>query len=372
MDDTSRRVGNSESIAGRGDEDVRGRSNADEQDEDVTRRTREIRHDIEQTREELSETVEAIQEKLRPRNIVAGATQRVKTATTERVREMVDNAGEAAQDAASYARERLEGTYDSVRTNPIPAAMIGIGAAWLLMQRSGGNRGYRQNANSRSYTGGETSRDYTARDYPYRAGNPSWSNASEESGFFHRVRNNPIPAALATIGLSWLAFSDGEGDREVGRDRYAGSYGAYGTDRYRRAPRSGDESTTEGESLVDRAKESAEYLQDRAQQVQGRAQEYVEESRVAVRRVSRRAQTQLQRMMEDNPLLVGAGALMIGAAFGLAVPETDRENELMGDARDSVVERAQSLARDAATNVQNAAGTAVVDAAKKTLTGEQS
>ena len=73
-------------------------------------------------------------------------------------------------------------------------------------------------------------------------------------------------------------------------------------------------------------------------------------------------------MVQENPLLVGAGALMLGAAFGMAVPETDVENEWMGEARDTIVERARDTAREAANQVQQAAGS-VADAAGK-LTGK--
>ena len=57
----------------------------------------------------------------------------------------------------------------------------------------------------------------------------------------------------------------------------------------------------------------------------------------------------------DNPLAVGAIAAGIGAAIGFALPETERENELMGQSRDAMVDRAQDLARDAAERVTNAA-----------------
>ena len=85
-----------------------------------------------------------------------------------------------------------------------------------------------------------------------------------------------------------------------------------------------------------------------------------------MRRMVRRRQSQLQHMVQDNPLLVGAGALMLGVAFGMAVPETDTENEWMGEARDTVVGRARDVARDAASQVQDAANT-VADAAKKVV-----
>ena len=48
--------------------------------------------------------------------------------------------------------------------------------------------------------------------------------------------------------------------------------------------------------------------------------------------------------MEHNPLAVGAVAMAVGAAVGLALPETRREQELMGDARDRVVDNAKSMA----------------------------
>ena len=54
----------------------------------------------------------------------------------------------------------------------------------------------------------------------------------------------------------------------------------------------------------------------------------------ALRRGGQQARAQLHRMASENPLLVAAGAVLIGAAFGLALPETERENSLMGEARD--------------------------------------
>ena len=66
--------------------------------------------------------------------------------------------------------------------------------------------------------------------------------------------------------------------------------------------------------------------------------------------------------MEHNPLAVGAVAMAVGAAVGLALPETRREQALMGDARDRVVDNAKSMASsavDRATEAaQNIVGTA--------------
>jgi ElaB/YqjD/DUF883 family membrane-anchored ribosome-binding protein len=97
-------------------------------------------------------------------------------------------------------------------------------------------------------------------------------------------------------------------------------------------------------------------VSESAEKVTSRAKDYLGDTSQELQSQGRRAQNQLQRMLEDSPLLVGAGALMIGAAFGFAVPETETENQLMGEARNTVMERTQEMAKNAASQVQEAAG----------------
>ncbi len=46
-------------------------------------------------------------------------------------------------------------------------------------------------------------------------------------------------------------------------------------------------------------------------------------------------------MLQENPLAVGTLAVGVGAAVGLAIPETSKEHEVMGEARDNLVDKAQ-------------------------------
>ena len=88
-------------------------------------RTREIRAEIEQTREDLSETVNAIQDRLQPSTLASNAVESVKDAARERIGDIADT------DAVQY-----------VRANPLPTAMIGIGIAglaWLAFGRDADN-----------------------------------------------------------------------------------------------------------------------------------------------------------------------------------------------------------------------------------------
>lgn len=316
MDDSPGRVKDPRNVIGTagstGGDAARESGNIDE-------RTSQIRTEIEETRVEMTETIDAIQEKLTPRNIVASATDRVKAAATERVRDMADTASQTAQQAMDYTREATSGVTDRLRDNPVPLALIGLGAAWLLARRNTssrrGNYGIRRS--ERDY-GREYGTEPTRDEALYGNG--------RERGLMERIRQNPIPATLAGVGLSWLALSGSES----GRREYVADW---------------DEESGE-ERWADRTRD------------------YVSDKSASMRRMARRRQSQLQHMIQDNPLLVGCGAMMLGVAFGMAVPETETENQWMGEARESVVGRARDMARDAANQVQDAAGT-VADAAGK-------
>ena len=60
-------------------------------------------------------------------------------------------------------------------------------------------------------------------------------------------------------------------------------------------------------------------------------------------------------MLRESPLTVGALAVGAGAAIGLAVPQTRQEHEVMGEARDTLVEKAQEKAEEAQEKVQRVA-----------------
>jgi ElaB/YqjD/DUF883 family membrane-anchored ribosome-binding protein len=92
-----------------------------------------------------------------------------------------------------------------------------------------------------------------------------------------------------------------------------------------------------------------------------------------MRRTARQTRNGLQRFVTENPLAAGAVAAAVGATIGLALPETQKENEMMGEARDTVVNKAQDAARDAADRVQDAAQRVkdvAADAAKSVTRGE--
>jgi hypothetical protein len=92
-------------------------------------RTQDIREEIAQTRMEMSKTIGAIEDRLRPSNLVARAGETVRNTATEKVKDMANTAGYAANRINNTSFARM------VKSNPIPSAMIAVGTAWLLMRR---------------------------------------------------------------------------------------------------------------------------------------------------------------------------------------------------------------------------------------------
>jgi len=230
------------------------------------------RAEIERTRADMSETVDAIQERLSPENLKEQAKDRVKEATVGR-----------AQEAGS-------GIVETIRANPLPAALTGIGLGWLLVSARGSGSGQMRYRDRRAYP-----YDY---DYPPSYGGRTTTTSGGTS----------VP-------------SPGEA---LGRAR-------------------------------DRVGESATQAQDRAGEVASQAQDRVSNLTEQARYQARRASGGFQRMLRENPLTMGALAVGTGAAVGLAIPQSTQEHEVMGEARDTFVEKAQEKAHEAQERVQRVA-----------------
>jgi hypothetical protein len=90
--------------------------------------TTEIRLQIEQTRAEMSQTVDAIQARLSPRRLVNDAAQSVKDATVGHVKRLVAKTNGMLGNGNGPAFDATR-MIDAVRTNPIPFAIAGVAAA---------------------------------------------------------------------------------------------------------------------------------------------------------------------------------------------------------------------------------------------------
>jgi ElaB/YqjD/DUF883 family membrane-anchored ribosome-binding protein len=182
----------------------------------------------------------------------------------------------------------------------------------------------------------------TASQYASSAGETALDTGTD---IVQLIRQNPIPAALVGLGLGWLYMnrsSSGPDHRAHSRDQYR--YPP--DDRYGRP----DSFSSQG-GVGDLARQTGSQVRDLASEVTEQVGDLAE---AAMDRTAR-APGQIQRMVNDNPLMTAALAASLGAAAGLMLPPTQTEDQLVGATRDRMMGRAQRAASQAVDKVQSVA-----------------
>jgi ElaB/YqjD/DUF883 family membrane-anchored ribosome-binding protein len=238
-------------------------------DRDTTKRTRDIRSEIDRTRTEISGTIDAIQDRLSPRSVVSRAAEEVRDATIGRAREFTH-----------HVQDRV----------------------------------------------------------------PRFSNGG--GAFVDRLRENPLAAAVAGASLAWLVFG--------GRRRGSNDYGRaiYGSTR-------GSEPYVRETRIDLAADDDAAMSTQRSQGYAGageRTGHTMHSARARLQDAGTDTVYRVRRVAEQNPFAGAAIAAAVGLAIGLMLPETERENQVMGEARDSLMEKGRETVRDAAEKVKETAG----------------
>lgn len=144
------------------------------------------------------------------------------------------------------------------------------------------------------------------------------------------AKQNPLPIALAAIGIGWLMA--------LGRQPAQQSYGATsesglreGIGSMRNKASSAMQSTSDSlSSAKDRVTGSMSSMRDRAGQMTDSAKYQWERARGGV-----------DYLVHEQPLALGAIGLAVGAVLAAMAPRTQKEEELMGEASRSLMEKAK-------------------------------
>jgi len=361
--------------------------------------TGELREDIEETRTELSETLNAIQEKLNPRRLMEQAKDTVQDTTDHVIAQATHAAHDAVTGAVDHTKEAVHdatiGKVEHMVSNVTDAAKNLVGSATGTANQSTATS---HDMGARRITGGD---DTSA------TGQPGQPGPGVGASLWGTIKENPIPTALAAASLGWL-FAHRSTSAAASRTPHA-SYqqqSPQGQDTVRvtgdtAQDKAGQMAAQVGSAVGD----TAGTIQDKAGQVAnqvgstaghigstvgstvgqvggavggtvgqvgntvgstvgqvggavgGAVGGTVGQVGSAVgstvgglaegtQQQARRAQNQFQRMLHENPLAVGAAGLALGAAVGLAIPESQRESRVMGGPRDALVDRAIGTAQD--------------------------
>ena len=212
------------------------------------------------------------------------------------------------------------------------------------------------------------------------------------------VRENPVPALLVCAGLAWFAVSaargrtsdtrngDPVGAHRVGnyRDNYGRGYPTEGGDADARRPMGTARGAVMGDEMAqdngdhdggsgikakaadvrDKAKDGASRVAERSRDAAGAVADRLGSAREKAAEYGSHARDRAVKTYDDQPLMVGVLGLAVGAAIGLALPATRREDRVMGPYRDDLKDRARDFGReqvDRAERVADAAVTAARD-----------
>jgi len=283
--------------------------------------TEKIRTDIVETRSQMSETIDAIQEKLSFANI----SEQVKGEVSEHINSAIQTAKDSVYDATlgkvgnvmNYVNKGMNEVAETsvmktVGKNPLAIALIGLGLGLLYMNRTEKGSQYRYKRNQNDYDF-DREEGYNRREF-----------ATKDNQSTFAAAQNKVSDAAGRVG-----------------ETVSGAAGAVG-----------ETVSNAAGAVSDTVSGVAGTVSDAA----GKAYKQVGNIGSQVKDVAGSAQDQYEYYIEENPLAVGAVALALGAAVGMSIPSTRFEGELMGETRDNLVQKAQATARDTIDKVKSVAG----------------
>jgi ElaB/YqjD/DUF883 family membrane-anchored ribosome-binding protein len=275
--------------------------------------------EIVQTRDEMTDTVAAIGDRLDPGNIVQGAKETVRDATVGKVERMSESASQTVGELGSTAQEAVTPIVDTIRRNPVPVALIGVGLGWLLMNR--------QNQ------GGGTSRTGWSND-AWDRGGADWRNDAWRTG----TNDTMYGGSGAYGGTQWSGSNGGSND--------GGPMAAVGE---------------QVGQVTDQIGQVTDQLGQKAGDVGRRAGDVADQARQTAQRLpdefgyrARGVTSQAQELLHTNPIAAAAIAVAVGTAVGLALPPTPVEQRVMGNAGTKLIDQAESAATSAIQQMDGA------------------
>ena len=166
------------------------------------------------------------------------------------------------------------------------------------------------------------------------------------------VRDNPFPLILTGVGLAWMMATSRSSTSAMDTGLSGRRHEGLG-DMSERVSAAAADAVSASRNRISAAAESAS---EAASNTAGMVSEELANATNAVRDQSRRMSEGLAQLLREQPLLVGAVGIALGAILGYALPPTDAEDRLLGEARDATLGRAAEGAHTLAAKANETAG----------------
>lgn len=260
-----------------------------------TRNPDEIEQEIRATQREMSDTVNQIEAQLTPRNLLNS---------------LLDKADASGVDTRTLL--------DTARRNPLALGMIAIGGLWLVSDSDA-----RPSALKPNLGGGSRSRSHSRADY-------------EPDDTFHRGYVAHMGSVEHRADEDWDAWRR---RRDHARASYLMIEPRHDEDEHSFRRRLDDAT----ESMRQRREQAA----DRARELARQTYEGAGNLAQGASKGTRRAASQARSFYDDNPLLGGLAAALLGALAGSTIPVSRTEEEQLGSLGSRAIDRAKDAARQA-------------------------
>jgi hypothetical protein len=287
----------------------------------VSTETTLIEKDLERTRAHLDATIGSLQERLSPGQLLDQALDYFK-----------------ASGGAEFGRNLKR----QVQDHPMPVALVGIGLAWLMMSGNGRPE---------------------ARDIDYRPTAGAWGDEIEDSerrGLIAKAEE-AAAAVRRTASESYEAFQDRVYSAKaaaLGIVRDMGEAMSSFASRVDRAMqrtsemgrRTGQMGRSAAGSMADSARGVRDTIGQAAENVRygvGEAARGVSHGVGNTARGLREAGGRTLGLFQEQPLLLGALCVTVGALLAALLPPTRTEDEMLGEIRDDLRDRAQEAGSEA-------------------------
>lgn len=265
----------------------------------------DIQHEIDQDRKRIESRIDAIQERMSP--------------------------GQLVDEVLAYAKGTGGGEYVSnlgraLKDNPLPVALMGVSLAWLIAKQ-----GTADPAKAAS-TYEEDFPLYSAQGAVRRVGQPEDVGGARYSHFSDEA------------GQRFKALTDDAG-RRAGNfiDPSGKTYRGFKDAAGRQVTHISDETGTMFDAATGWASETWSQVKDTAGGIAQQVSDAAGKVSASGSGIGANLQDQsarlneiIQKQFRDQPLVGGALAFAVGAAIGAALPHTEKEDELLGEAAESI------------------------------------
>jgi hypothetical protein len=238
--------------------------------------------------------------------------------------------GQVVDQFLSYAKQTggadfMRNLGDQVRANPLPVALIGSGVAWLMMSGRGSSGAY----------GG--SPNYSGSAYPR-----SQDSTGTAGGLKQTVANVSGAARQARDMAAGMSSATGDAVAQAASGVRDGMDSARGMV---------SSATSMASSVGSQVAEGLSAASDTVSNVGGSVMG-------AGRRVAHDGYAGLAgltNLFREQPLLLAAFGIAVGAALGTTLPKTRAEDEYLGPMSDAVKDQARDIASDQFEHAKEAA-----------------